>query len=87
MQSNKQIGLSDDLATTRTMLANERTFLAYFRSFAVLFSSGFALIKIEMLHNLMDLGYFFVVVSFLLIIIGILRFIYVRRKVRKLVRK
>lgn len=74
---------TDFLALQRTKLANERTFLAYFRTFAVLFSSGLAIIKIEILENLMGLGYFFLITSFVIIIIGVVRFLYVKRQLRK----
>ena len=74
---------TDFLALQRTKLANERTFLAYFRTFAVLLSSGLAIIKIEILENLMGLGYFFLITSFVIIIIGVVRFLYVKRQLRK----
>lgn len=74
---------TDFLALQRTKLANERTFLAYFRTFAVLLSSGLAIIKIEILENLMGLGYFFLITSFVIIIIGVVRFLYVKRLLRK----
>ncbi len=84
---NHKISYSDHLALTRTKLANERTFLAYFRTFAVLISSGFALIKIEALQNLLELGYLFVVASILIIGVGIARFFFVRTGIRKLQKK
>ena len=55
------------MALVRTKLANERTFLAYFRTFAVLLSSGLAIIKIDVLQELMGLGYFFLIASLLII--------------------
>ncbi len=74
---------TDYLALERTKLANERTFLAYFRTFSVLLSSGLAIIKIDVLQNLIGLGYFFLSTSFVLIITGIVRFLYVKRQLRK----
>jgi putative membrane protein len=74
---------TDYLALQRTKLANERTFLAYFRTFSVLLSSGLAIIKIDILENLMGLGYFFLITSFVIIIIGVVRFLYVKRQLRK----
>jgi len=71
------------LALARTNLANERTILAYFRTFIVVLSSGFAILKIEILQNLITLGYFFIITSFIVILIGIIRFIHVKRKVKK----
>lgn len=83
VKTNSKISITDQLALARTKLANERTFLAYFRTFAVLFSSGFALIKIEALQNLLDLGYFFVIASVSIIVIGTARFFFVRTRIRK----
>lgn len=74
---------TDYLALERTKLANERTFLAYFRTFSVLLSSGLAIIKIDALQSLIGLGYFFLSISFVLIIIGVGRFFYVKRQLRK----
>ena len=75
---------SDYLALARTKLANERTFLAYFRTFAVFLSSGIAVIKIEALHSLMELGYFFISASLIIITVGIIRFFFVRKTIRKM---
>ncbi len=77
------ISRTDLLALERTKLANERTFLAYFRTFIVFLSSGFVILKIDVFRNLATLGYFFISVSFILLIIGIVRFFYVRIQIRK----
>ncbi|MCI5083360.1 MAG: DUF202 domain-containing protein [Saprospiraceae bacterium] len=74
---------TDVLAIERTRLANERTFLAYFRSSIVFLSSGFAIIKINALKEITDIGYFLLVIAPLLFLIGLIRFFYVRKKVRK----
>lgn len=76
--------LRDKLAIDRTRLANERTFLAYFRTFIVILSSGVAILKIEALEDIKNLGYFFLIISPLLLLIGILRFFYVRNHTRKM---
>lgn len=81
---HNDIKKSDHLALARTKLANERTFLAYFRTFAVLLSTGFAFIRIEALHDLLELGYFFIVSSISIITIGIVRFFFVRKTIRKM---
>lgn len=77
------ISRTDLLALERTKLANERTFLAYFRSFIVFLSSGFVILKIDAFQNLETLGYFFIATSLILLAIGIARFLYVKRKLRK----
>lgn len=80
---NSEIGRTDWLALERTKLANERTFLAYFRTFVVCLSSGLAILKIEMLSNLMLLGYFLIVTALALLVIGIIRNAIVRKVIRK----
>nr|WP_255610550.1 DUF202 domain-containing protein [Robertkochia sp. 3YJGBD-33] len=76
--------LRDILALDRTRLANERTFLAYFRSFIVFLSSGFAIIKLELLEEIKWIGYFLTIVGPVLLIIGLARFLYVKRHIKKL---
>lgn len=71
------------LAIERTRLANERTFLAYFRTSIVFLSSGFAIIKISALKEVTDIGYFLLIIAPALFLVGLVRFLYVRRKVQK----
>ena len=78
-----QLSRTDALAIERTRLANERTFLAYFRTFIVFLSSGFAILKIEVLQEIRDVGYFLTILSPFLLFIGIARFLYVKRQIRK----
>jgi len=73
----------DYLAIERTRLANERTFLSYFRTFVVLLSSGIAIIKLQFLQDLSVLGIALVIMAPILLLIGILRMIYVRRSIKK----
>ena len=78
-----ELTLRDVVALERTKLANERTFLAYFRTFIVFLSSGFAILKLEFLQEIKVLGYVFILIAPFLLIIGISRFFYVRRHIRK----
>ena len=71
------------MAIERTRLANERTFLAYFRTFIVFLSSGFAILKMEVLQEIRDIGYFLTILAPLLLVVGVVRFFYVKRQVRK----
>lgn len=80
---NKEINRSDWLALERTKLANERTFLAYFRTFVVFLSSALAIFKIDIFRDMIMLGYFLIVAAFILIIIGIVRFFYVKNQVSR----
>jgi putative membrane protein len=78
-----ELKLTDKLAIERTRLANERTFLAYFRSAIVFLSSGFAIVKLEMLHEIEWVGYALIIVGPVLLGIGLVRFVYVKRSIRK----
>jgi len=82
-QDQNPISRTDVLALERTKLANERTFLAYFRTFIVFLSSGFVILKIDIFSDLATLGYFFIATSFILLAIGVARFLYVKRKLKK----
>ena len=82
MQKEKLI-TRDWLAIDRTRMANERTFLAYFRTFVVILSSGIAILKVEVLKELFGLGVLLVIVAPILLIIGIGRFLYVKKHIRK----
>jgi putative membrane protein len=78
-----ELKLTDKLAIERTRLANERTFLAYFRSAIVFLSSGFAIVKLEMLQEIEWVGYALIIVGPVLLGIGLVRFVYVKRSIRK----
>lgn len=82
MEQN-EITRTDFLALERTKLANERTFLAYFRTFVVFVSSGFVILKVEALENLMVLGYIFIGMAIVLLVIGTVRFLYVKKRIAK----
>lgn len=79
----KTMTLADELALLRTKLANERTSLAYFRTFVVFLSSGFAILKLEMLQEIKIVGYFLLIIAPLVLLIGLGRFFYVKRKLSK----
>lgn len=79
---NKSISRTDLLAIERTKLANERTFLAYFRTFIVLLSSAIAIIKLEVLEEIRFLGYGLLVVSPIVLLVGVMRFFYVKKHLK-----
>ncbi len=81
--SNDELNRSDKLALVRTKLANERTFLAYFRTFVVFLSSGFAILKLDILMNIKILGYFFIVIAFVVLSVGFLRFVHIKNKIHE----
>ncbi|MFA0962424.1 DUF202 domain-containing protein [Roseivirga sp. BDSF3-8] len=80
---NKKASPANIMALERTKLANERTFLAYLRTFIVFFSSGFAILKIEVLDNLTILAYLFIATAILLLVFGTVRFIHVRKRITR----
>lgn len=73
----------DLLAIERTRLANERTFLSYFRTSVVILSSGFAIIKLEVLDEISELGVVLLLLGPAILILGIIRFFYVKRQIKK----
>ena len=82
-KTEKELITRDYLALERTRLANERTFLAYFRTFVVMLSSGFAIIKMEFLQEIKELGLAFIIIAPLILSIGIVRLFYVKRRIGK----
>lgn len=83
MPKKEDLITRDWLAIDRTRMANERTFLAYFRTFVVILSSGVAILKVEMLEDMSDLGIFLVGIAPVILVIGVARFLYVKRHIRK----
>jgi len=78
-----ELKTTDILAIERTRLANERTFLAYFRSTIVFLSSGAAIIKLDFLEEIKWMGFILLLVGPVFFCIGLVRFIYVKRKIKK----
>jgi len=84
--ANPEMNRTDLLALARTKLANERTFLAYFRTFVVFLGSGMAILKIELFDTVSIVGYFFIAMAFLILIVGMVRFYYTKRQIEKMVK-
>ena len=74
--------LRDFLAVDRTDLANERTLLAYMRTFIGLLVSGVGLIKFIDDNTLIVIGYILSSVSPIILLLGIYRFLRVRKKIK-----
>ena len=74
--------LRDFLAVDRTDLANERTLLAYMRTFIGLLVSGVGLIKFIDDNTLIIIGYILSSVSPIILLLGIYRFLRVRKKIK-----
>lgn len=82
-KEGEELIIRDFLAIERTRLANERTFLAYFRTAVVFLSAGVAIFQIEALREIRSLGWFLLCLSPVILLIGGVRLVYVRRKIRK----
>ena len=74
--------LRDYLALDRTILANERTLLAYLRTFIGTFSAGIAMVKFLDTPITNIIGYVFTAVSPLFVVIGLIRYGQISRKLK-----
>lgn len=81
---DEEIILRDYLAIERTRLANERTLLSYIRSSLYLILGGIAFLQLEGFSNIKYLGIFSLVLSVIFLIIGIYRFMLLKRSLKKL---
>ena len=82
-ETKEKIILRDWLALQRTTLANERTLFAYIRTSLYLIIGGFALLQIKRLAHLEWLAYAAFLISVFCLFHGTLRYILLRRKLRK----
>lgn len=73
--------LRDYFALQRTIMANERTLLAYIRTSLAFFIVGCSLIKFFNLIYAFILGWIFVLVSILIILVGFLRYRFFKLKI------
>ena len=80
----EKVILRDYLAMERTYLASERTLLAYLRTAVGLFASGLGLIKLLDERIFAILGFIFIAISPIVIIIGITRIFLVKARLKKI---
>lgn len=80
-----EVILRDYLAIERTRLANERTLLSYIRSSLYLILGGIAFIQLKEFETIKYLGYISLLFSVLFLIIGIYRFILLKKSLKKVV--
>ncbi|WP_317129912.1 DUF202 domain-containing protein [Psychroflexus aestuariivivens] len=82
--NEERIILRDHLAMERTKLANERTLLSYLRTSLYLLLGGTALLSLKnkSFEDLKIIGYIALSLSVIFLIIGITRFIQLKRHLR-----
>lgn len=85
MENNNENDLivRDFLARQRTTLANDRTLLAYIRTGLYFLVSGTALVKVEDLENVKELGYLSFGISLFLLIVGAGSYFRVKKRMKK----
>jgi putative membrane protein len=81
---DEEVILRDYLAIERTRLANERTLLSYIRSSLYLLLGGIAFIQLHDFPNFKFLGFLSLVFSALFFIIGLFRFVLLKKSLKRL---
>lgn len=82
-ENKEQLILRDHLAMERTRLANERTLLSYIRTSLYLLLGGVGLLSLKNFEELRLPGYLSLVFSALFMLIGLLRFVQLKRQLKK----
>jgi putative membrane protein len=82
-ENREEIILRDYLALERTRLANERTLFAYLRTSLYLIMAGIGFHQLEGLDNIKWMGTPSLVLSGLLLLLGIARYIRMNRRIRR----
>lgn len=75
--------LRASLAAERTILANERTFLAFLRTALTLFAAAVTFIRFFDHPVLSVVGWIFIPVSIILVILGVLRYKIIKQSIEK----
>lgn len=86
-QNREEIILRDHLAMERTKLANERTLLSYIRSSLYLMVGGLAILGMKDFEEIRYVGYFSLVLSVIILIIGVTRFVQLKGHLKRLYSK
>ena len=79
--------LRDALAIERTKLASDRTFLAYFQSSIFFLATGISILNIHIFSEIPYLGWIFIGMAPIILVIGFARFRYVKRKITEMIEK
>jgi putative membrane protein len=81
--NREEIILRDYLALERTKLANERTLLSYIRGSIYLVLGGIAFLQLKEFEGLHVLGYVSLSLSVIMLIVGVIRFIQLKQRLKK----
>ncbi|MFN3800231.1 MULTISPECIES: DUF202 domain-containing protein [Belliella] len=81
--TEEQMIVRDYLARQRTTLANDRTLLSYIRTSLYFLVSGTALMEVNVLSHISDLGYLAFALSIGLIFLGFFNYFKVKKKLKK----
>ncbi|PSL07087.1 DUF202 domain-containing protein [Cecembia rubra] len=81
--SENELIVRDYLARQRTYLANDRTLLSYIRTSLYFLVSGTALMEVNALDHVRDLGYLAFGLSLGLLLLGIFNFYKVKKRLKK----
>lgn len=73
----------DYLARQRTSLANDRTLLSYIRTSLYFLVSGTALVKVEDLENVKELGFLSFAITIVLLMVGFTNYFRIKRRIKK----
>ncbi|MCH7408452.1 DUF202 domain-containing protein [Belliella sp. DSM 111904] len=79
----EQMIVRDYLARQRTTLANDRTLLSYIRTSLYFLVSGTALMEVNVLSHISDLGYLAFALSIGLMFLGFFNYFKVKKKLKK----
>ncbi|RAV28309.1 DUF202 domain-containing protein [Sinomicrobium soli] len=83
LREDHNLILRDYLSIERTRLSNERTLLSYIRTFLYLILGGIALIQLNNFYNLRYLGILALALSIVFLVIGIYRFILLKKSLKR----
>jgi len=78
-----QMIVRDYLARQRTTLANDRTLLSYIRTSLYFLVSGTALMEVNVLSHIRDLGYVAFALSIGLMFLGFFNYFKLKKKLKK----
>src|SRR5690554_3712046 len=82
-ENKETIILRDYLALERTKLANERTLLAYTRTSLYMILGGIAFLQLHDFSQIFWLGYMTIVLSIFFIVLGLFRYVQIRKRLSR----